>query len=86
MIPRSNRTVRRNKKEDYNNPPFLSKASKGMAARYSFAHGGKDGHPYPVNKETYSQSIQVLQETASKARIGELDKMKALKRLSAFKR
>lgn len=54
-------------------------------ARYSFAHGGKDGHPYPVNRETYNQSIQVLQETVSKARIGEFEKMKALKRLAAFK-
>jgi hypothetical protein len=53
-------------------------------ARYSFAHGGKDGHPYPVNKQTYEQSIQILQETVSKAKIGELDKMKALKRLTAF--
>ncbi len=65
---------------------FGAPPSRRDPARYSFAHGGKDGHPYPVNKETYNQSIQVLQETVSKARIGELDKMKALKHLSAFKR
>lgn len=55
-------------------------------ARYSFAHGGKDGHPYPVNKKTYDQSLQVLQETISKAKIGEYDKMKAFKRLAVFKK
>lgn len=53
-------------------------------ARYSFAHGGKDGHPYPVNKETYDQSIQILRETVAKTKIGENEKMKALKRLAAF--
>ena len=30
-------------------------------ARFSFAHGGKDGHPYPVDKKTYDKSIQILQ-------------------------
>jgi len=54
--------------------------------RYSFAHGGKDGHPYPVNRETYDQSIQVLQEAVSRARIGRLEKMQALKRLAAFRK
>jgi hypothetical protein len=29
-------------------------------ARFAFAHGGKDGHPYPVDKRTYDQSIQIL--------------------------
>ena len=30
--------------------------------RYSFAHGGKDGHPYPVDKETYDGSIEILRK------------------------
>ncbi|NLJ57024.1 MAG: DUF763 domain-containing protein [Firmicutes bacterium] len=64
----------------YGTPP-----SRKDPARYSFAHGGKDGHPYPVNKKTYNQSLQVLQEVVSKAKIGEYDKMKAFKRLSVFK-
>ncbi len=64
----------------YGKPP-----SRKDPARYSFAHGGKDGHPYPVNKKTYDQSIQILQETISKAKIGELEKMKALKRLAVYK-
>ena len=63
---------------------FGAPPSRRDPARYSFAHGGKDGHPYPVNKETYSQSVTFLQETVSRARIGELDKMNALKRLAAL--
>jgi len=35
-------------------------------ARFSFAHGGKDGHPYPVNREVYDQSIDWLREAVSK--------------------
>ncbi len=64
---------------------FGAPASRKDPARYSFAHGGKDGHPYPVNRETYEQSIHVLQEAVSRARIGHHDKMKALKRLATFK-
>lgn len=63
---------------------FGSPPSRRDPARYSFAHGGKDGHPYPVNKETYSQSVNFLQETVLRARIGELDKMNVLKRLAAL--
>jgi len=65
---------------------FGAPPSRRDPARYSFAHGGKDGPPYPVNRETYNQSIEFLQETVSRARIGELDKMKALKRLAAFQK
>lgn len=64
---------------------FGAPPSRRDPARYSFAHGGKDGHPYPVNRETYDQSIQVLQEAVSRARIGQHEKMQALKRLAAFK-
>ncbi len=53
-------------------------------ARYSFAHGGKDGHPYPVNKETFEHSIHVLQEAVNKSKIGENEKMHSLKRLGQF--
>lgn len=63
---------------------FGTPPSRRDPVRYSFAHGGKDGHPYPVNKTTYDQSIQILRETVSKAKIGEYDKMRALKRLATF--
>lgn len=53
-------------------------------ARYSFAHGGKDGHPFPVNRQVYDQTIEVLRDAIEKARIGDKDKMQALQRLSGF--
>lgn len=51
-------------------------------ARYAFAHGGKDGHPYPVHRQRYSTSIQALRKALRGAKIGDLDKMKAFKRLA----
>lgn len=53
--------------------------------RYTFAHGGKDGFPFPVNKKDMENSIQVLQTAIEKAKIGDKDKLMALKRL-AFKK
>jgi hypothetical protein len=53
-------------------------------ARYSFAHGGKDGHPYPVDRRAYDQTIDVLRSAVEKARIGDQEKMKAIRRLSFF--
>ncbi|MEW6620984.1 MAG: DUF763 domain-containing protein [bacterium] len=50
--------------------------------RYSFAHGGKDGHPYPVNKATYDISIHILHQAISAAKIGETEKRDALRRLT----
>ena len=51
-------------------------------ARYSFAHGGKDGHPYPVDRRVYDQTIDVLRNAVEKARIGDREKMQAIQRLS----
>lgn len=50
--------------------------------RFSFTHGGKDGHPYPVNREQYDLSIQILKDAISLAKIGRTEKLGALKRLS----
>lgn len=50
-------------------------------ARFSFAHGGKDGHPFPVPLKTYDESISVLENSIRKAKIGEPDKHKALQNL-----
>jgi len=50
-------------------------------ARFAFAHGGKDGHPYPVNRKLYDQSIEILKEAINAAKIGHTEKMKVLKRL-----
>ncbi len=50
-------------------------------ARYSFAHGGKDGIPYPVNRKTYDRSIEILSRAVSRARLGLSEKSEALRRL-----
>ena len=51
---------------------------------YTYAHGGKDGIPYPVNRVRYDLTISVLERAIKSAKIGRSDKLKALKRLSAF--
>ncbi len=61
-----------------------TKASFRDPARYAFAHGGKDGHPFPVNRIVYDHTIEILKEITNKAKIGELEKSKALKRLAKF--
>jgi hypothetical protein len=50
-------------------------------AKFSFAHGGKDGHPYPVNRKTYDRSIEILRKALERTRIERSEKEKALKRL-----
>ena len=50
----------------------------------SFAHGGKDGHPFPVRRETYEESISFLQTCLDKARVDDRDKIEALKRLNRY--
>jgi len=50
-------------------------------ARYSFAHGGKDGHPFPVPLKVYDESIKVLRNAVEKAKIGHTDKLQAIKAL-----
>jgi hypothetical protein len=50
-------------------------------ARFSFAHGGKDGHPFPVPTKTYDEVISTLQKAVHKAKIGQADKAQALKKL-----
>jgi hypothetical protein len=64
---------------------YGSPASMRDPARFSFAHGGKDGHPYPVNRAVYDHSVEYLREAVNKARIGQTDKLQALKRLSDWK-
>lgn len=49
-------------------------------ARYSFAHGGKDATPYPVDKTTYDQTITVLQAAVKRSKISPIEKDKALRR------
>ncbi|MEO9869014.1 DUF763 domain-containing protein [Ekhidna sp.] len=51
-------------------------------ARFSFAHGGKDGHPFPVPTQVYDESISVLKTAVEKAKIGNTDKLRALNSLT----
>ncbi len=53
-------------------------------AKYSFAHGGKDGHPFPVNKRVYDRSISILKEALENSKIGEKQRTEAIKRLNLF--
>lgn len=50
-------------------------------ARFSFAHGGKDGHPFPVPTKVYDETISTLRQSVGRAKIGHSDKQKALKSL-----
>lgn len=53
-------------------------------ARFSFAHGGKDGIPYPVDKENYDKSIEILSKALKESKIGRTEKIEAFKKLAAF--
>ncbi|MDR7436695.1 MAG: DUF763 domain-containing protein [Armatimonadota bacterium] len=55
-------------------------------ARFAFAHGGKDGHPYPVDREVYDRTIAVLEEAVRRAQVGDPERLAALRRLHAFVR
>jgi hypothetical protein len=55
-------------------------------ARFSFAHGGKDGHPFPVPLKTYDESIAVLRRALDAARVGDPEKLEGMRRLDGFVR
>lgn len=55
-------------------------------ARFSFAHGGKDGHPFPVPVKIYDETIDTLQRAISRAKIGNSDKLSAIQKLSEISR
>jgi hypothetical protein len=50
-------------------------------ARFSFAHGGKDGHPFPVPITVYDETISTLQNAVYKSKLGLSEKNEAIKRL-----
>jgi uncharacterized protein len=53
---------------------------------YAFAHGGKDGTPYPVDRPTYDATIESLRRAVQEARAGYTEKSEALKRLAGVER
>jgi len=59
-------------------------ASRRDPAAYSFAHGGKDGHPYHVNRSLYDANIDRLRQAVASAKVGHTDKVEALRALAKF--
>lgn len=55
-------------------------------ARFSFALGGKDRHPFPVPLKTYDETIGVLQQALDRAKLGDKDKIEGIRRLDWFVR
>jgi uncharacterized protein len=55
-------------------------------ARFSLAHGGKDGHPFPVPLQVYDETLSVLKQAVSQARLGRSEKLDALRRLDTHAR
>jgi hypothetical protein len=63
---------------------YAAPASIRDPVRFAFAHGGKDGHPYIVNRQEYDRSIQILREAVNQSKIGRTEKLAAIRRLSNF--
>jgi hypothetical protein len=55
-------------------------------ARFSFAHGGKDRHPFPVPLKTYDESLSVLRTSLDAAKVGDTEKLDGFRRLERFTR
>ena len=55
-------------------------------ARFSFAHGGKDGHPFPVPLKTYDETLSVLRRSLDAAKLGHSAKLDSMRRLDRFTR
>jgi hypothetical protein len=53
-------------------------------ARFAFAHGGKDGHPFPVPLKVYDETIATLQTAVHQSKLGQTDKQEAIKALTKF--
>ncbi|MBO7718725.1 MAG: DUF763 domain-containing protein [Methanosphaera sp.] len=63
---------------------YGKKASWEDPVKYSFAHGGKDGFPYPVDREVYDHSIQTIKDSLQQAKIDNKQKHDAIKRLTKY--
>ena len=50
-------------------------------ARFSLAHGGKDGHPFPVPLAVYDRTIAVMKDAVRRGKLGQPDRLAAVKRL-----
>jgi hypothetical protein len=59
-------------------------ASRNDPALFSWAHGGKDGFPYPVDRESYDRNTQMLRRAVQLAGLGRPEKLHALRRLAGL--
>jgi len=67
--------------------PSLSNFKGTVSAcigKFSFAYGGKDGVPFPVNKKAMDFSISLLENAIQEAKLGQKEKLNAIKRLKRF--
>jgi len=53
-------------------------------ARFAFAHGGKDRHPFPVPLKTYDETLNFLRTSLDAAKVGDIDKLDGFRRLDRF--
>ena len=53
-------------------------------ARFGFAHGGKDGIPYPVDRPLYDQTIELLERAIRRAKLGQSEELRALRRMERY--
>ncbi len=63
---------------------YGQRAASRDPAAYAFAHGGKDGTPYPVHRERFDHTIETFETALRRARLGERDRLEALKRLGQW--
>ena len=52
--------------------------------KFSFAYGGKDGVPYPVDRKAMDESIEILKQSVQEAKIGDREKLQSLQRLRQY--
>lgn len=52
--------------------------------KYSFAYGGKDGVPYPVNRKAMDRSVKILEDAIQKAKIEHKERLRSLQRLHRY--
>lgn len=61
-------------------------AGRNDPALFSYAHGGKDGFPYPVDREMYDRNVEILRKAVAQAKLGRTERLDALRRLAEMSR
>jgi hypothetical protein len=63
---------------------YGTKPSWQDPVKFSYALGGKDGVPYPVNRKAYDESIEILKIAIENAKLGDRTRLKSLEKLRAL--